>query len=260
MGIFKELRIKRIRWTKPIENGYNNSSGSLNSSYLAGKLNIGHNTTGVYALKILAVSDAVVEQLYSAEITEHFRDVEMILGCGDLPYEYLEFLVSVLNVPLFYVPGNHDPKYNPRDPASQADGCDFLDQRVARIRDLNLAGLGGSIRYKPVPPNQYTQAEMYMRMVYILLGLMKQRFQSHGALDIMIAHSPPYGIHDDSDPAHVGFYAFRDFIRVLKPRYFLHGHTLDYKSNLLPAVTKMGPTTVINVNPYRLIEVEPYVR
>jgi uncharacterized protein len=211
-------------------------------------------------LKILAVSDEVVDRLYSTQIVEYFRDVDMILGCGDLPYEYLEFLVSVLNVPLLYVPGNHDPQFDKRNPAARADGCDLLDQRVARVKGLNLAGLGGSIRYKPVPPNQYTQTEMYLRVISFLPALLRQRVQTGGGLDIVIAHSPPRGIHDDDDPAHVGFLAFRDFVRVFKPRYFLHGHTLVYKSNLLPPVTQLGATTVINVNPYRLLEMEPYVQ
>jgi Icc-related predicted phosphoesterase len=184
----------------------------------------------------------------------------MILGCGDLPYYYLEFLVSMLNIPLFYVPGNHDPKYNKLDPSSQAEGCDFLDRRIARVKGLNLAGLGGSIRYRPIPSNQYTQVEMYMRLISFVPSLLKQRIKNHGVLDVIIAHSPPYGIHDDNDPAHVGFLAFRDIIRIVKPRYFLHGHTREYKGNLLPAVAKLGTTTVINVNPYRLLEVEPYVR
>jgi Icc-related predicted phosphoesterase len=211
-------------------------------------------------LKILAVSDAVLDQLYSAEIAEHFRDVELILGCGDLPYEYLEFLVSMLNVPLLYVPGNHDPKYNLHDPAAQANGCELLDHRVARVKGFNLAGLGGSIRYKPVPPNQYTQAQMYFRSMSLLPGLLKLQIHSQRRLDFMVAHSPPYGMQDDDDPAHVGFLAFRDLIRIFKPRYFLHGHTLANKINLTPPVTKVGPTTVINVNPYRLLEVDPYVR
>ncbi len=211
-------------------------------------------------MKILAVSDVVVDRLYTSSIAEHFPGIDLILGCGDLPYEYLEFLVSVLNVPLLYVPGNHDPQYDPHNPAARADGCDILDLRAARIKGLNLAGLGGSIRYKPVPPNQYTQAQMYLRLVSLLPSLLRQRVQTGGSLDILIAHSPPRGIHDDSDPAHVGFRAFRDLIRIFKPRYFLHGHTLVYKSNLLPTVTQMGTTTVINVYPYRLLEVNPNVR
>jgi Icc-related predicted phosphoesterase len=74
-------------------------------------------------------------------------------------------------------------------------------------------------------------------------------------LDIVIAHSPPRDIHDDNDLAHTGFSALRDFIRVFKPRYFLHGHTLAYKSNIEPQTTLLGTTKVINVNPYRIIEV-----
>jgi Icc-related predicted phosphoesterase len=182
----------------------------------------------------------------------------MVLGCGDLPYGYLEFLVSMLNVPLLFVPGNHDPEFNQENPAARADGCDLLDRRVTRVRGLNLAGLGGSIRYKPTPPNQYTQSQMYLRLFSILPALLWQRIQTGSGLDIVIAHSPPHGIHDDTDQAHVGFLAFREIIRVFKPRYFLHGHTLVYKSNLLPPVTRVGATTVINVYPYKLLEVDTH--
>jgi hypothetical protein len=131
-------------------------------------------------LKILSVSDAVVDQLYTKEIVEHFGDVKLILGFGDLPYEYLEFLVSMLNVLLFYIPGNHDLKYNPGDPASHAEGCDILDQRVARTKGLNLAGLGGCIRYYPGPANQYTQGGMYLRFISFLPQLLKQQVNNQG--------------------------------------------------------------------------------
>lgn len=211
-------------------------------------------------MKILAVSDAVVDQLYSTQFAEQYRGTDLILGCGDLPYEYLEFLVSSLNVPLLYVPGNHDPQFNPRDPTSQADGCDFLDRRVANVKGLYLAGLGGSIRYRPMPPNQYTQAQMYVRLISFLPKLVGQQIRSRSTLDIMIAHSPPRGIHDDDDPAHIGFSAFRDYIQIFKPRYFLHGHTSGYKGNLNSAVTQVGPTTVMNINPYKVLEIDPNVR
>ena len=210
-------------------------------------------------MKILAVSDMVVDRLYSANFAEHFHDVELILGCGDLPYEYLEFLVSALNVPLLYVPGNHDPEYNQQNQRAQADGCDRLDRGVRWVKGLNLAGLGGSIRYNPASPNQYTQADMYWRTLSLLPAMLRQWIKTGSGLDIMIAHSPPCGIHDDDDPAHIGFRVFCNFIRIFKPRYFLHGHTLVYRNNLLPSVMQLGPTTVINVYPYRVLEVEPYV-
>ena len=211
-------------------------------------------------MKILAVSDEVVDRLYNTRILQNCRDIELILGCGDLPYEYLEFLVTVLNVPLLYVPGNHDPQYREDNSATRAEGCVNLDRHLVQVKGLSLAGLGGSIRYTPGHPNQYSQPEMYGRVISILPEVIWNRFRTGKGLDIIIAHSPARGIHDDSDPAHTGFSAFLDIIRVFKPRYFLHGHTLVYKGNLLPTVTQVGRTTVINVYPSRLLEVEPDVR
>jgi Icc-related predicted phosphoesterase len=211
-------------------------------------------------VKILAVSDEVVDRLYNTRILQNCRDIELILGCGDLPYEYLEFLVTVLNVPLLYVPGNHDPQYREDNSATRAEGCVNLDRHLVQVKGLSLAGLGGSIRYTPGHPNQYSQPEMYGRVISILPEVIWNRFRTGKGLDIIIAHSPARGIHDDSDPAHTGFSAFLDIIRVFKPRYFLHGHTLVYKGNLLPTVTQVGRTTVINVYPSRLLEVEPDVR
>ena len=197
----------------------------------------------------------VVDRLYSTQVAESFRDVEMILGCGDLPYDYLEFLVTWMNIPLLYVPGNHDPAYDQEIKTAYAEGCDNLDRKVRSVKGVNIAGVGGSIQYRPGSPNQYTQSQMYSR----LLSFMPRLFWElplHGkALDIMIAHSPPLGIHDDDDQAHVGFSAFNDLIRTIKPHYFLHGHTMVYKSNLVPPVTQVGTTTVINVYPYRVIEI-----
>lgn len=211
-------------------------------------------------MKILAVSDMVVDRLYTAPLAQLFSDVDMILACGDLPYEYLEFLVTMQPAPVLYVPGNHDPQYDQKNAATRAEGCEPLDLKIRSLKGLNLAGVGGSIRYKPGSPNQYTQAEMYFRLLSFLPRLLFHRIQTGRRLDILIAHSPPYGINDDDDPAHIGFLAFRDLIRIFRPRYFLHGHTLLYKGNLQPSQTQMGVTTVINIYPYRLLEVETHVR
>jgi Icc-related predicted phosphoesterase len=197
----------------------------------------------------------VVERLNSEKIVERFSDVKLILGCGDLPYEYLEFLVSALNVPLLYVPGNHDPGYNPRNPAAHAQGCDQIDLRMERINGLNIVGFGGSMKYRPSCENQYTQMQMSFRIIRFLPKL-AWNISRKGTIDIVIAHSPPRYIHDDNDPAHTGFTSFREFIRVFKPRYFLHGHTMAYKNNIEPAEAILGTTKIINVNPYRMIEVE----
>ena len=101
-------------------------------------------------MKILALSDQVEERIYSLAGQGHFREVGLVLGCGDLPYAYLEYLVSALNVPMFYVPGNHDPQENPRLVSTRAEGGSNLDLKPARAsKDFCLPAL--AVRSAIVP-------------------------------------------------------------------------------------------------------------
>ncbi len=206
-------------------------------------------------MKVLAVSDQAPERVYSLASNGHFKDVELILGCGDLPYTYLEFLVTLLNVPMYYVPGNHDPAYNPRFSNSLAEGGINLDLKVARVRHFLIGGFGGSIRYRPDGTNQYSQSEAYMRAFQMVPSLLLNRIRYGRALDILIAHSPPFGIHDDTDLAHNGLKALNWLIRFARPRYLFHGHTHFYKNNIADAETNVGITKVKNIYPYKIMEV-----
>ncbi len=207
-------------------------------------------------MKLLAVSDQVVDRIYTLTGQGHFAGVNLILGCGDLPYTYLEYLVSILNVPMFYVPGNHDPEFDTKFVASRAEGGINLDLRSMHSRGLLIAGFGGSIRYRPDGVNQYTQVEAYQRAIGLLTGLFFNRIRYGRALDILITHSPPYGIHDDDSQAHRGLKAINWIIRWARPRYHFHGHTHFYRQNLEKSVTQVGRTTVMNVFPYKMIEFE----
>ena len=206
-------------------------------------------------MKILAVSDQVVERIYTLIPQGHFKGVEMILGCGDLPYSYLEYLVSMLNVPMFYVPGNHDPVYNPKFSTSYAEGGTNLDLKHARANGLLLAGFGGCIRYRPDGVNQYTQTEAYFRAFHLMSGLFWNLIRYGRVLDILITHSPPFGIHDEETQAHRGLKAINWILRWARPRYHFHGHTHFFRRNLEPSVSQLGPTTIANVFPYDLIEI-----
>ena len=207
-------------------------------------------------IKVLAVSDQVVERIFTLAVNEYFQDVDLILGCGDLPYTYLEYLVTVLNVPLFYVPGNHDPTYLKQRPVSYAEGGLNLDLKTASAKGLFLAGFGGSIRYRPDGVNQYTQGQAYFRVYILLLRLMVSRIRYGRKLDILISHSPPFAIHDDDTYAHQGLKALNFLIRVARPRYHFHGHTHFYRNNLEDAVTQVGRTTIMNIFPYKLVELD----
>jgi len=207
-------------------------------------------------MKILAVSDQVIDRLYSGTVRASYPEVDFILGCGDLPYPYLEFLVSVYNVPLCYVPGNHDPQHA-EQPGSQVEGGINLDGAVQKVKNLLLAGLGGSVAYQPDTPNQYSQQEMFLRAAPLLLRLALARLHYRQNVDVFLAHSPPAGVHDDNDPAHRGLQALNLLIRYAKPRYFLHGHTIFYRQNLNSHISAYHQTSVINVYPFRLLEISP---
>jgi Icc-related predicted phosphoesterase len=205
-------------------------------------------------MKILALSDQVVEQLYSPSVKERFGDVGLVVGCGDLPSFYLEFVVSMLNVPLIHVPGNHDPAA----PRSDVDlvrtgSATNIDGQVVEEQGLLIAGLGGSIRYRPDGINQYTQGEMTWRVLGMTPRLCWNRVRRGRYLDILVTHAPPRGIHDAEDPAHVGFAPFNRFIARFRPRYLLHGHSHLYRRDTVTR-TQVGATTVINVYPYRVID------
>jgi hypothetical protein len=105
-------------------------------------------------VRVLAVSDEVDEGLYADVST--VWGAELVLACGDLPFDYLEYLLNALEVPLVFVPGNHDPDVSgyrtsraglpvqaglPSEPPWPA-GAVNADGRVVDVLGLRLAGLG----------------------------------------------------------------------------------------------------------------------
>lgn len=219
---------------------------------LAGNNVLRHNTPIV---KILVVSDEVVDRLYSLCASGHFREIELILGCGDLPYPYLENLLTMLNVPLFYVPGNHDPNYNPENHLARVEGGSNVDLKLVRFKKFLIGGFGGSVRYRPDGTNQHSQTDAYLRAFRMLPRLWLNRMNYGRALDILITHSPPLGIHDDDTQAHQGLRAINWLIHVAKPRYHFHGHTHFLRGNLSPSETTHALTKIVNVFPYKIIDV-----
>ena len=216
-----------------------------------------HSTAQSTFVKILAVSDQVVERVYSLASNGHFSDIGLILGCGDLPYAYLEFLVTVLNVPMFYVPGNHDPDFNPADTRTKAEGGSNLDLKTVCHHGILIGGFGGSVRYRPDGTNQYSPQEAYARAFRMIPRLLLNRLRYGRALDILISHSPPSGIHDDTDQPHHGLSAINWLIRFARPVIHMHGHTHFYRGNISVSETHTGRTNIINVYPYKVIDYPP---
>jgi Icc-related predicted phosphoesterase len=202
-------------------------------------------------VRVLAVADEVSEALLG-ETLDQLRP-ELIVSCGDLPFDYLENLISRTDKPLVYVPGNHDPKVKPVDsPAAGITGPaggDNVDGRILEAGGLTIAGLGGSIRYRPGGPNQYTQRQMLPR-AFRLEALARLRRRR---IDILLSHAPPAGYGDASDPAHVGFTALTRLVTRMRPTMLIHGHVQKFPSRT--GNLRLGVTVIVNAIPYRLLEI-----
>lgn len=209
-------------------------------------------------LRILAVSDEVDQRIYSATIKERMGDVDMVIGCGDLPASYIEFLSDALMRPVYYVLGNHAEELtragergNPRHPEGAID----LGGKVVRDpgSGLIMAGLPGSVRYSEHEPVQYTERQMTWMILKMAPKLLWNQLRHGRALDLLVTHSPPRHVNDREDIAHRGFRAMRRFLRWFRPRYQLHGHVHLYDRSQ-PNTARFLDTDVINVFPYQRLE------
>jgi hypothetical protein len=205
-------------------------------------------------VKILAVSDQVSPRLYNTRVSQEFGGVDMALSCGDLPYSYLEYIATMLSVPCLYVHGNHDgPEYlHDGRTLTEPGGWDNVDGRTVEAQGLLVGGLEGSFRYKPNAPYQYTEYEMALKILHMVPRLFWNRVHHGRYLDILITHSPSFGIHDGDDLAHRGFKAFLWFMARFCPRYLLHGHQRVSWTDTRE--TRYLDTRVIDVNPLQVIE------
>lgn len=208
-------------------------------------------------MKILAISDQELPNIYSPILAQRFGDVEMVIGCGDLPYYYLEYVISTLNKPLYYVNGNHAPavEYSEAGERTYPHGGVDLHRRVLRDTKsgLILAGIQGSLLYNK-GVNQYSQADMWWLVRGLIPRLFLNRIFRGRYLDIFVTHAPPWKINDQDDLPHQGIKAFVWFDRRFQPRYHLHGHVHLYRQDAI-RVVQVGRTQVVNTCGFQLIEI-----
>lgn len=203
-------------------------------------------------LKALVVSDHESEYIWDYFDASVFRDVDIIVSCGDLRPEYLSFLVTMIPAPLLYVRGNHDGRYRMRPP----EGCIDLERKPYVFRGVRFVGFGGC-KSMHSTDNQYTEQEMTRRVLSIRrrLALCNQR------LDVLVTHAPAEGLGEGQDHFHAGFTAFRKLLDRFSPRYHLHGHQhLSYSIGSKRFI-QYRDTTIVNGYNYCLLDMEfPEVR
>ncbi len=187
-------------------------------------------------MKILLVADEPCKALWDYYDGERLKGIDLILSAGDLPPQYLSFLVTFSNCPLLYVHGNHDGVYSVKNP----DGCIDIDGKIYNFNGVRIFGLGGSMLYNE-GPYQYTENQMKRRVLKCKLPILR----NHG-FDILLTHAPIRGINDQDDLPHMGFQVFDTLLERYKPKYMVHGHVhMNYAYNI-PRTIEHRQTTVIN--------------
>ena len=187
-------------------------------------------------MKILAIADEESKVLWDYYERGMLEGIDLIISCGDLNPRYLSFLVTMSNVPLLYVHGNHDTKYDTVPP----EGCICIEDTIYVHNGVRILGLGGSMRYKP-GSHQYTEQEMQRRVRRLRFQLWR-----HKGFDILVTHAPAYQLNDGMDLPHQGFRVFRELMEKYHPKFFLHGHVHMNYGRQHKRYDKYEETHVIN--------------
>ena len=197
-------------------------------------------------MRILAVSDVESKRFYDYYTPGKLRDYDLILSCGDLPKGYLEFLVTMANRPLLYVPGNHDEGFAAEPP----EGCTSIDGKVVTVQGVRFFGLGGCHRYRE-GTYLYTEREMARRVRRAGPGIVRA-----GGIDVFVTHAPARHINDFDTQAHRGFECFHTVLDRYHPRYFVHGHIHKSYGMGIPRETVRGGTVIVNAFEHCVIELD----
>ncbi len=232
-------------------------------------------------MKILCVSDYVDPLIYNQNVKEAFPDIDLILCAGDLPMDYVDFIVSVFNKPTYFVFGNHDlkeyhfyhkdghfdsSKYTRNyDQAIHGHGAIYLgfksfinenlifeDPVTGKKTPLLIAGTSGTVRYNN-GLCQFTEAQMKFKLLKLVPKLIYNKLKYGRYLDIFMTHASPRHIHDHEDPCHLGFECYNWFLQRFKPTYMVHGHIHLYDLRE-ERIGKYYDTTVVNAYAHYVIE------
>ena len=141
-------------------------------------------------MKILCVSDFVDPLIYNQRVKEMFPDIDLILCAGDLPMDYIDFIVTVFNKPTYFIFGNHNLKEfhfyhrsarmethhvnTPYGEITHGHGATYIgfktetnynlafeDPNTHKKTPLLIAGASGTLTYNN-GMNQYTDFQMKM--------------------------------------------------------------------------------------------------
>lgn len=204
--------------------------------------------------RILVVADMVHPYIYRDAFPAGLGPVDLVLGAGDLPGYYLEFLATRVPAPVVYVHGNHGNELVKDYLGNTAPPGGVLDAhgRLVRAGGLTIVGWGGAPKYRDHGEGQYTGFEARWALGRLAPALALNRARTGRGPDIFLTHAPPPGPHAGQDFAHRGCKAIGEFSRRYRPALHVHGHVHAYEGTRVEY--REGGVRVVNAYGYRVIE------
>ena len=198
-------------------------------------------------VRILAISDEPDPSLDSAATRDGLREVDLIVGAGDLQPEYLAFVADAFHAPLRYVRGNHDLGAAWRHTERTTLPEPMPDARPIREAGLSLIGFSGS----PVYSHRGHEVSAGRMWLHAIGGWLRAR--GHGPT-LVVSHTPPRGINDAEDLTHRGFTSFRWLSERIDAPLWLHGHTALVRRGLDDRCARHEGTLFYNCTGATLVE------
>jgi len=206
--------------------------------------------------RILALADETDASLESPETRSRLGPVDLIVGCGDLPVDYLRFVTDAFEtVPLAYVRGNHDVGGDwATGDATQIHLPDpLVDGRPWTDGQLTVIGFSGIPRHG----GSGLQVGSYTRASQVLGAWLRIAWRPVGKPILLVSHVAPRGINDGPDPLHRGSRALRWLATRVQPPLWLHGHTTLLTRRLEDRSVRRGRTLFYNAAGAVLVELWP---
>ncbi|PLS19381.1 Ser/Thr protein phosphatase [Bacillus sp. M6-12] len=149
---------------------------------------------------------------------------DAVLLLGDIDIMFLKSIKeNFSDKPIAGVLGNHD---YPGD--LEYYEIPNLHGKTAKIGDCRLLGVEGCVRYKRGEAPIHEQEEI------------KELLRNSPAVNMVLSHNSPKGIHDKAGIAHEGYEGLIEYMDNHSPLFILHGHQHINKRTKYKNTTVLG--------------------
>ncbi len=174
--------------------------------------------------KILLISDLHSGGGYHQINKAFYRKADVCIAMGDIEYSELMDIqanCNVLNLPLYAIPGNHEPK----SLIDELNINNLHGKSIVLPNGLSIAGMGGCCRYKDNEDLCLMTNEESVRLA-----------ESIPKADIFITHSNI--LRDDKNESHSGLRGINEYLKKNETPIHFYGHLHERNDETLPSGTR----------------------